>query len=127
MTCTCKKEFQRLMENHRLCRYKTDPNKPVFQDPEFAIPKPHVILPDENDVDFDSHLPFQPEPEEAPPPPPSSPSPIEQTEESDIELTDISPEELLEQEQDAERIKQELAIIELSRLTKKRVRKVKPV
>jgi len=113
------------MENHRLCRYKTDPNKPVFQDPPAVIPKPHVILPDENDVDFDSHLPFQPEEPvkiQAPPP-----SPVEETEESDIELTDISPEELLEQEQDAERIKQELAIIELSRLTKKRVRKVKPL
>ena len=119
MICNCKKDFQLLMERHRSCRFKTDPNKPVFQDPPIALPK-HVILPDEHDVDLDSHLPIEVEVEAI------EVGAIEE-EESDIELTDISPEELIEQELDAERIKQELAMLELARLTKKKVRKTKPI
>ena len=40
-----------------------------------------------------------------------------------IELTDISPEELMEQEEEETRIKNELALIQLSKLTKKKIRK----
>ena len=39
-----------------------------------------------------------------------------------VELTDISPEELIQQEEDEKRIRDELALIQLTKLTKKRVR-----
>jgi hypothetical protein len=50
--------------------------------------------------------------------------PIEEDCEEDntIELTDVSPEELLEQEEEEKRIRDELALIQLTKLTKKRVR-----
>ena len=50
----------------------------------------------------------------------------EQSEEDEgVELTDISPEELKEQEEEEKKIRDELALIELTRLTKKKVRKSK--
>lgn len=39
-----------------------------------------------------------------------------------VELTDISPEELIAQEEEEKRIKDELALIQLTKLTKKKVR-----
>lgn len=39
-----------------------------------------------------------------------------------VELTDISPEELIQQEEEEKRIRDELALIQLTKLTKKRVR-----
>lgn len=43
-------------------------------------------------------------------------------EDETVELTDISPEELLQQEEEEKRIRDELALIQLTKLTKKRVR-----
>jgi signal transduction histidine kinase len=43
-------------------------------------------------------------------------------EDGTVELTDISPEELIEQEEEEKRIRDELALIQLTKLTKKRVR-----
>lgn len=39
-----------------------------------------------------------------------------------VELTDVSPEELIAQEEEEKRIKDELALIQLTKLTKKKVR-----
>ena len=43
-------------------------------------------------------------------------------EDETVELTDISPEELIQQEEEEKRIRDELALIQLTKLTKKRVR-----
>lgn len=46
----------------------------------------------------------------------------EEEEDDTVELTDISPEELLQQEEEEKRIRDELALIQLTKLTKKRIR-----
>jgi len=119
--CECNNKLKQLLSEHRRCRRMTEP-KPEFKDPELARPKtpePLQPLPEPEE-------PLQPlpEPEEPEPlPEPEEPEPEES--EDEIELTDISPEELQEQEKEAERIKQELAMIELTKLTRKKVRKTK--
>lgn len=46
----------------------------------------------------------------------------EEEQDNTVELTDISPEELLQQEEEEKRIRDELALIQLTKLTKKRIR-----
>lgn len=116
--CTCKRDLKILVDRHRRCKVRDE--KPVFKDPEQAMPKTPEPIPD-----LPEPLP-EPEPEPEPLPTPPEPEPEPELEQSDeIELTDISPEELQEQEHEAERIKQELAMLELARLTRKKVRKTK--
>lgn len=121
--CSCKQDLKVLLEKHSRCKVRAD-EKPVFKDPEQARPKTPPPTP-------------EPEPEPLPEPPEPLPTPehlpeplstiteSETESEDEIELTDISPEELQEQEHEAERIKQELAMLELARLTRKKVRKTK--
>ena len=116
--CTCKEKMKILIENHkkRLCYENT-----IFSNPpdtrlniicsgfeKITIVKPVIEPMITESVIIEN---FVEEEEE-------SPASGEET----VELTDISPEELIEQEEEEKRIQDELALIQLTKLTKKKIR-----
>lgn len=129
--CDCKKKLQDLMNKHRLLCSRIDFDKYVIINPvetnvqvEPEISKEVVKqIVDE----FVSEIIVYKEPEmvitniEGN----KEENKEEELEEDTVELTDISPEELEAQEAEEKRIRDELALIELTRLTKKKIRSKK--
>lgn len=131
--CDCKKKLIDLTEKHKWCnkqvRFETIvSDKPIETMLEIIcckIPTIEIIEPPPvvdivmkdfiNEVnDFFEDTKMIPE----------TPRGDETSSEEDetVELTDISPEELIQQEEEEKRIRDELALIQLTKLTKKRVR-----
>lgn len=116
--CDCKNKIKIILQNHKRCRFDGTENISEGID----IPVPIII-----------DIPIIPEPISAPVIEIvdiidiidiiETTEGIEEPEE-DIELTDISPQELIEQEQHEKRIQDELSLIQLTKLLKKKPRKV---
>ena len=135
--CECQKRFKSLLEDHRRCRSIIRPPMSRYNTPEPEI-EPEIesvepvepVEPEIEPVEPIKVYQQDPKPEFKDPEIVRPKSPIIileniKDDEDDVELTDISPQELEEQEKEAERIRQELAILELTRLTRKKVRKTK--
>jgi len=108
--CDCKKKLIDLTEKHKLCNTvrfenpikKTKDPEPIIELLEFHRSSTEEVHDEVQCAGGDG---------------------TSSEEEDDIvELTDISPEELIAQEEEEKRMKDELALIQLTKLTKKKVR-----
>jgi hypothetical protein len=136
--CDCKNKIKIILQNHKRCRFDGTENisegidipVPIIID----IPVPiiidiHVPIIIDIPVPIIIDIPIIHEPISAPVIEPIIEiiepiiEIIEEYEE-DIELTDISPQELIEQEELEKRIQDELSLIQLTKLLKKKPRKV---
>ena len=136
--CDCKQKLEELMRYHKSCcrnvRYETiTPIQKIIELPELSqevvIPETPIIPPPSLEIIKEVVKEFideiQETSQEIQETSQDEPS-IEYEEEDDtVELTDISPEELQIQEEEEKRIRDELALIELTKLTKKKVRSKK--
>ena len=119
--CDCKMKLNDLLLNHKRCR---DVEFIIYSEKKIDIVIPpifDIVMTDfVNEVNnfFEETPMIQETPRQI-----SEEEEEEEEEEDDIvELTDISPEELIAQEEEEKRIKDELALIQLTKLTKKKVR-----
>ena len=118
--CDCKKKLIDLTEKHKLCntvRFENPIKKTKDPEPIIELLEFHRSTEDDSPCCPISTEEVHDEVQCA-----GGDSTSSEEEDDIVELTDISPEELIAQEEEEKRIKDELALIQLTKLTKKKVR-----
>ena len=113
--CDCKKKLIDLTEKHKWC------NTVRFENPNKKTKDPEPII-ELLEFHRSTECPISTEEVHDEVPCAGGDSTSSEEEDDIVELTDISPEELIAQEEEEKRMKDELALIQLTKLTKKKVR-----
>jgi len=111
--CDCSNKIKSILQNHKRCRWVEVES--IIEEVIVQTIQP-IVEPKKDYMNFDN---IQVQIIELP----TVESVIE--EEEEMELTDISPQELIEQEAQEKRIQDELSLIQLTKLLKKKPRKLK--